>query len=236
MPTETNDATLEREREIAEEEAYEREVYGSGSVPDITVPLKRVSAAIVRDWTRAALVPAALKRLYDIGMGVTRFEVPTMAGNVVKIPAPASVQARALQAVIGVGVPQSVGLTGEGEQLPGVIAVGEWELEEHRIEAHSGVRSLPAAVSTGGIEVPPEPPAQEPYVAPEGHEVVEIVESATAGDVLSTEDAPPAHEPIAAPVRDLAKTILARRRASRGIVPGEDTVPGIQPGATDGVR
>jgi hypothetical protein len=171
--------------------------------------LQRVSANVVREWARAALVPKALSRLYEIGMGITQFKVPTEAGNVVEVPASASVQRAALRDVIAVGVPSQVGIAPEAVDLPGVLALGELELDDARAEAHAGVRSLPASVSTGGIEVPaPEPvPAYEP---PPEHRVVEVIESATLGE--SPADTTPA---IIDERRALAKAILAKRRRAK---------------------
>lgn len=198
----------EREREEREEEDYEREAFGD-LVPDITQPIRRVSAALVRDWVRATLVPKAVRRMAEIGMGVTRFDVPTAAGNTVRIPAPSSVQQRALAAIIGIGVPQQLGLTGEGGELPGVIALGPLELDEARREAHLARGILP---TSGGIEVPsPVDPLVAPaYEAPEGHTIVEVEENGVTNDTRA--DVPPPPLPTEP---TLAQQILARRRASR---------------------
>lgn len=175
---------------------------------DISGPLKRVSANLVRDWARAALVPAALQRLYEIGMGQTKFATPTVTGAVLDLEAPPAVQRAALRDVISVGVPGQLGIVGDAEQLPGVMAFGEWELEEARAEVHGNVRKLPESVTTGGIEVPA-PEAAVPYEAPADHEVVEIVE--TADGTVAADQAP--HEPVVDPVRSLAREFLARRRS-----------------------
>lgn len=195
---------------------------------DIAVPLKRVSANLVRDYARAVLVPEALLRLHEIGMGKTTFATPVATGAVLQLEAPPAVQANALKAVIAVGVPPQVGLVGDAEPLPGVIAVGEYELQEARDEAHTGVRSatLPRA---GGIEVSDaieraprggavkaEPDDVPPaYVPPEGHDVVEVVE----GGAALGESEPAPHVPVTDPKRALAAMFLAKLRANpkRGV-------------------
>ncbi len=204
------DDRVEREREEREEEDYEREAYGSLTIPDIHEPIKRVSAALVRDWVRANLVPAAVQRMHDIGHGVTKFDVPTAAGNTVRVPAPSSVQQRALAAIISIGVPQQLGLTGEGGELPGVIALGPLELDEARREAHQGRFPLP---TSGGIEVPLSPASGAPiYTPPEGHEITVVEEGiGSTGSDTRGEVAPPA--PPSTPT--LAQQILARRRARK---------------------
>lgn len=222
--TDRDDDRDERTREEIEEEEYERETFGD-LVPDINQPIRRVSAALVRDWVRATIVPKAVRRMAEIGMGITRFEVPTMAGNTVRVPAPSSVQQRALAAVISIGVPQQLGLTGEGGELPGVIALGPLELDEARREAHQARGILP---TSGGIEVfategvapgagespklasEGSTPSAPVYVAPEGHTIVEVEENGVTNDTRA--DVPPPPPPTEP---TLAQKILARRRAAR---------------------
>lgn len=182
------------------------------AVPSIHTPLKSVSSSLVRDWVRSALVPQAVMRLYEIGMGVTKFDVPTMAGNTVNIEAPATVQRAALRDVISIGVPAQIGLTPDEGEVPGVLALGEWELAEARSDVHdasaANVTHVPRV--TGGIEVP-EPEVN--YQPPEGHEVVVVTEdgSEAARDVRGEEPPPPPD-----PDRNaLARSILAKRRAAR---------------------
>lgn len=233
-----------REQERAEEAAYETEFVGSGAKPDLGIPLKAVSSSLVRDWVRSALVPDAVKRLFDIGMGVTRFDVPTMAGNTVNVPAPSSVQVRALQGVVAIGVPQQLGLTDEADPVPGVLAVGEWELAAARDEVHpSDTRRL-----TGGIEVSAtdEPstvalPNVDPsgvtpgsvagisnYVPPEGHDVIVVEEDAHVSNDTRADEPPP---PVDADRNALAREFLARRRAARQTLrgPGAGPMPGEHP-------
>ena len=203
--------TAEREQELSEEREYEEEtVRYSYRTPDLTVPLKRVSANMVREWARAALVPAALQRLYEMGMGVTQFKVPTAMGNVVEVPAPAAVQRAALHDVVSVGVPGQIGLTGEADQLPGVMAFGEWELDEARGEVHGASRSLP---TTGGIEVVPQAAPADAYEPPPDHSIVEVHEG--VGAPADAERSVEEHEVAPDPKRVLAAQILAKRRNGR---------------------
>lgn len=173
----------------------------------LRMPLKRLSASLVRDWVRTTLVPEAVKRMHEIGMGQTTFDVPTMTGKVVQVPAPASVQQRALAAIIAIGVPPQVGITSEGAETPGVIAMGPVELDDARAEVHA--RYLPRI---GGIEVPAggaETP--ETYVPPPDHTVVEIDEHTSTHDDRRAE-VPPPPPPRS---KTLAQVILERRRAAR---------------------
>lgn len=163
--------------------------------PDFSSPVKTVTANFVREWVRAALVPKALQRLYEIGMGVTEFETPVGMGTKF-IEAPAAVQAKALQAVLMIGVPGQLGLVGESDQLPGVIAVGEWEMADAREEAH-GQRYLP-------------------YAPPEGHEVIEVNAGSGTASFDDTAAVPPPPLPS---TPTLAKQILARRKARKTTPP-----------------
>lgn len=203
MSSEPRDAIEERAREEREEEAYEIE---ATAVPDIAVPFVAVKTALVRDWVRAMLVPPAVKRLYEIGMGRTRFDVPTAAGNTVRVPAPAAVQVRALQGVIGIGVPQQLGLTGEGDELPGVLAVGEWEMAAVREGVAQGAGESPKLASESSSLSAPA------YVPPEGHEVIVVDDEAAVTSDTRAEEPPP---PVNPDRNALAKAILAKRRAAR---------------------
>lgn len=194
----------------------------SDAIAGIETPVVKVSAQVVRDWVRAVMVPPALKRMYEIGMGVTKFEVPTMAGNVVQVGAPASVQQKALAAVIALGVPPQVGIAdGSEDETPGVLAVGEWELQDAREAVHGSRAALPPGVVSSGSEPSePAPAAEEPtagepaYQPPEGHGVVEVIER---GDGTSEiVNAPPEARPARAPdTALLAKLILAKRRLAK---------------------
>lgn len=217
----TDDAAIERAREEREEEAYERETIAA-DVPDIRLPFVGVKSAVVRDWVRAALVPKAITRLYEIGMGVTRFDVPTMAGNTVRVEAPAAVQRAALRDVIAVGVPPQVGLASDDDALPGVLALGEYELAAARDEVHTDTPSLPHGVTIAESEPDERGIVRGTiagkladllnayrYVPPDGHEVVVVEEAEATADGRATEPPPPVD-----PQRNaLAQAILARHRA-----------------------
>jgi hypothetical protein len=211
----------ERPDEVPEEGVAEGAPAETGAIAGIETPIVKVSAQVVRDWVRAMMVPPALKRMYEIGMGVTKFEVPTMAGNVVQVGAPASVQQKALAAVIALGVPPQVGIAdGSEDETPGVLAVGEWELQDAREAVHSSRAALPPGV----VPAEPEPsePANEPasdagepaYRPPEGHGVVEVIErgDGTSEIVNAPAEALPARAPDTAL---LAKLILAKRRLAK---------------------
>ena len=64
----------------------------------------------VREYVREHMLPNIVQRLYEIGMGTTRFEQATMVGKVVKVPASPAVQVRALDSLKLLGVPQQLGL------------------------------------------------------------------------------------------------------------------------------
>jgi hypothetical protein len=186
-------------------------------VPAIGLPLKQVSSSLVRDWVRSALVPSALERLYKLGMGQLTFATPTQAGNVVHIEAPPAVQRAALRDVIAVGVPQSVGLTGEGDALPGVLAMGEFELQQARSEVHArrvgdgSNGTIGERIDAIADEIVEKVLGTE-YVAPEGHEVVEITESATSSADDRAAEPPP---PVDPDRNALAREFLARRLAAK---------------------
>ncbi len=190
----------------------ERAEYDDGptEVVDIRVPFVGVKSALVRDWVRAALVPDAVKRLFEIGMGRTTFAVPTMAGNVVNVPASAGVQTKALQGIIAIGVPQQMGLVAEDGEMPGVIAVGEWELAEARGDAHD-LRERAAHAMIGPVDQPEQGDALGRYVPPDGHTVT-VVEDAEVSNDAKADEPPPAPDPDR---NALAREFLARRRAAR---------------------
>lgn len=221
----------ELERRLGDDDAHVAEFVGSGAKPDLGIPLKAVSSSFVRDWVRSALVPDAVKRLFDIGMGVTRFDVPTMAGNTVNVAAPSSVQVRALQGVVAIGVPQQLGLTDDADPVPGVLAVGEWELAAARDEVHpSDTRRL-----TGGIEVPERTEPDDcgdvlhSYQPPEGHEVVVVEDEDSHVTNDTRAEMPP--PPVDVDRNTLAREFLARRRAARQTLggPGAGPMPGDHP-------
>lgn len=171
-----------REQEEREEREYVREAYGADGLPGITQVVVKHPAKLVREWVRSVLLPPAIKRLYDIGMGVQTFDQPTAAGNVVTIEAPPMVQAQALKTLIGIGVPSQVGLVDDdGNALPGVLALGALDLDAARREAHG-----------------------ERYMPPEHYDAVRA--AITAGDPAATvrdEDAP------SLPMRPMEERIAA---------------------------
>lgn len=131
---------------------------GSAGLPSISQALAMaLDARAVRAYVRATMLEPAVRRLYDVGMGIQEFRVPTMAGTVVLVPASPSTQVRALTALIEIGVPKTVGLAegGDGE-LEGVFALGPLELDQARKAAH-GERYIAAPVEVMGM-APPDAP------------------------------------------------------------------------------
>lgn len=148
------EADAARAREIAEETAERYATRGSQSVATLESVIERSTAVVlaktVREWVRSVLVPPALLRLHDIGHGLTRHEVATMVGTVM-VPPSASVQVKALTALVGAGLPSQVGLVdADDNALPGVFALGELELANAREAAH-GDRAF-TALGMAGVE------------------------------------------------------------------------------------
>lgn len=202
--SEHDDARDERAREIDEEREYERAARGAAAYPPIgSERITLYTAKTMRDWVRSVLLPPAIKRMFDIGMGVEKFQQPTAAGNVVTIEAPPMVQQRALAVLISVGVPTQMGLVdNDGNTLPGVFALPGLELDAARQEAHgeryvppeqyAAVRAAitagdPAATVRNDDEVPigPTRPMEERIEAGE-FTVVEVEEG--IGTSLSQDD------------------------------------------------
>lgn len=200
-------AREEREREEREEREYEREAYGADALPDLRSTLVATPAKLVREWVRAALLPGAIKRLYDIGMGVQTFQTPTMAGNVVEIEAPPMVQAQALKTLVSIGVPTQMGLVDDnGDTLPGVLALGTLELDAARAESHgdryvspetharlvAGVQNGDPAATVRDDDVTPAPmrPMSERIEAGE-FTVVEVEEGVNSPGKAEDVDTPP---------------------------------------------
>jgi hypothetical protein len=213
-----------RTREIAEEEASRRDRIGSRQLASLSSALgHQVTARVIREYVRAVMIEPVVKRIYDIGMGVETFDVPTMAGNTVTVPASASVQVKALSALIQVGVPSQIGLVDDdGQVLPGVVALGELDMRSVQTTEHAA--RLGAAARVFGAE-PAErsdnpaatfSPAMEQRVAAGEFEVVEIEEG--HGVVAASPDvAPP---PVNESEMTLEQKILAKRRAKRAQVNG----------------
>jgi hypothetical protein len=194
-----------------------------------------VGAKLIRDWVRSQLIPSAVMRLFEIGTGQAKFDVPTEAGNVVTVEAFASVQVQALAKLVDIGVPRQLGLIDStGEDLPGVIALGPLELDELQTIQHAqrfpqlarfaGNGAENGHPSNGDAEVSPAGPSQpafsetdgvvlSPSVRSGGYEIVEIEQDAMA----APEGQKPGEVPPPPIKREptLAQQILARRRAAR---------------------
>jgi hypothetical protein len=137
------DAEIERTREIEEEHEYRRAVV-SDALPSIEGAFAVHTSKLIRDYVRSVLSPPLLKRMYDTAMGVEKFDTPTAMGNVVRVEASPGVQMATARALVQIGVPAQLGLTdGDGNVLPGVIALGPLEMDAARRESH-GERYVPA--------------------------------------------------------------------------------------------
>lgn len=197
------DAIAERTREEVEERQYDREYKGADALPGLGDAHVGYPAKLVRDWVRSVLVAPAIKRLHDIGHGIQKFTVPTEAGNLVLVEAPSSVQVKALTALVGIGIPTQMGIVdGDGNLLPGVLALGPLDLDAARQQAHgeryvspevearvrAGVRAL-----TGDPTTPPLPPMHERVEAGE-FQMVEVDEG-VGHDSRNDEDVAPGSIP-----------------------------------------
>lgn len=99
----------------------------------------------MREYVRTHLLPSVVQRLFDIGMGTTRFEQTTMVGKVIQVPASPAVQVRALDSLKLLGVPQQLGLADDdGNTLPGVLVMPPLELDATREIAHASMHGAPA--------------------------------------------------------------------------------------------
>lgn len=222
-----------RARELADEAAARHERYDSeqrpgvldrvaaDTVADISGQFGLHTAKLIRDWTRSVLGVHALKRLFDIGMGVAEFDVPTMTGRVVTVPASAGVQVKALATIVAVGVPRQLGIVDQGDgELPGVFVLGELDLDEARREAHGERYMRPdgalPAMTDGRTGPPGEPlPPMAERIAAGEFELVEIEESAVDPGMVGDGDRAPEPLPPAAP--SLEQQILAKRRRQRSV-------------------
>jgi hypothetical protein len=185
-----------------------------------------IGARVVRDWVRAQLIPAALTRLYNIGMGTQKFTIATEKGGLVDVEAFASVQVEALSKLVDLGVPRQLGLVdSDGEDLPGVIALGVLELDEVQRDQHS--ERFPQLKRLGegdGVEVAADDESQtgisdigdvmlSPSVRSGGYEIVEVPQEAMiAKDGEKPGEVPP---PPLSTEPTLAQQILAKRRRDR---------------------
>lgn len=176
---------------------------------------RQITARLAREYIRATLLEPMIGRVFEIGMGITTFEVIApgrgkKAARRVRVEAPAAVQVQALLGLTALGVPTQLGLVDDdGNTLPGVVALGELDLVAAQ-ETALGGRFTAVAQALGNGNGNGNGAAPEP--APESFEVVEVdeVDAATArmvGDV-----APP---PIKPNGLTPEQVILARRRAAR---------------------
>lgn len=111
------------------------------------------TAAWIRESVRQHLLPSAIQRLYRIGMGIEHFAVPTMVGKIVRVPASASVQARALRDLVAIGVPQQLGLVDDqGNSQAGVIALPPLDLMQAQAARHGAQAALDALEQALGQE------------------------------------------------------------------------------------
>lgn len=161
---------------------------GSAALPRIGREIaSMLNSKVIRRYVQAVLAERAIGRLYDIGMGVTTFDVPTMTGKIVRVPAAASVQVKALMGVISIGIPSHQQVVDEdGNALPGVFAMGPLELDQARRIAH-GDRYM---AQPEAIEAPPPRPMAE-RIADGEFTVVEVDETAAVAG--RDDDAEPAN-------------------------------------------
>lgn len=212
----------------------------SDDLPSIESVKVHHTAKVIRDWVRTVLCPPALKRLYDVGMGVQTFATPTAAGNVVNIEAPPVVQVNALKVITALGIPTQMGLVdGNDNEAQGILALPPLDLDAARQVAHGdryvapdvharAVAQLqPGTAKPHEDELPasvvtPLRPMSERIAAGE-FTVVEIDEGVKTAD--TREDAAPG--PIA-DVETPAKAALRRHRermAARARAPVSSALP-----------
>lgn len=215
------EASRLRAQEVNEEKQYVFESREERRERIEKVNVTRTARAM-RGWVLKHLIPDAVLRMYDIGMGVQTFDTPTAMGNVVQIEAPPMVQQRALAALIGLGMPTQIGLTDDQpDRLPGVVALGPLDLDSARAQVHGDryvspeahARLLAAAhnggvVPTGPIEDAPVPVPMEERIANGEFQVIEVEEGVGVAS-HSSDDAPPG------PIADMEtpeKAALRRHR------------------------
>lgn len=120
----------------------------------------------MREYVREHLLPAVVDRLYTIGMGVTRFEVVTMTGKKVRVPASPAVQVRALDSLKQLGIPTQVGISDDdGISLPGVIVLPPLDPTEAVNMAADAVEYIDEDVHPT-TSTPDTPPATDSTVSP----------------------------------------------------------------------
>lgn len=166
------------------------------------VAIKGQTAKVIREYVRAVMIDAVVKRQFGIGMGIVKIKQPIVVGNRVEMiesEASDTVQRAALAELIRVALPTKV----EGEQTPfrGVIVLGEAGMVEAR--RRNAADRLEA---TG----PPKQIAE--YTPPPGFNVTVIEDDLTgAAPAASPDDAPPPANMT--PVTTRAREIAAKRRS-----------------------
>lgn len=158
---------------------------------------KGYTTKFLREWARATLVPPAILRMHDIGHGITKFATPTAMGNVVQIEAPPAVQRAALQNIIQLGLPPQLGLVDEdGETLPGVIALGQYDMDatqqQQHHERYTGIGpAIDGALAAEDRVADVLPPSSKSsYELPPEHELV-VVEEGIGTEAVTSEDRAP---------------------------------------------
>lgn len=207
-------------------------------------PLPARTARWARDVVRGHMAPELLVRLHTIATGQARFPVPTMVGTVVYVPASAAVQVQAAKVLLGLGIPQQLGLADDaGNELPAALALpalvgldGREAVPVSRrddgTQVYDGAALLavqpaePAAtphaeaVEVEGVVPPASPPTSStpPTFAPAPEialEYVEVDEDA-ARDLGSAPDAHRVEDVHAAtPINQAAVELVRRRLAAR---------------------
>lgn len=201
-----------RAREIEEERTSRQERIGSSALAKLDGQLtKAVTARVVREYIRSEMIEPIVKRMYDIGMGVETFDVPTMAGNVVNVPASALTQLKALLGLVQVGVPSQIGLVDDdGQTLPGAIVLGELDMQSARAQVHSPRLNQVSEAFGTIIETAL---ALDSALSPAMQfEVVEVDEGIDAAGRHEVDQAPPPIDPSEMTPEQI---ILAKRRARK---------------------
>lgn len=175
-------------------------------------PMDVVKAAVVRDFVRSMMLPDAIARLYNIGMGFETFTVPIAVPGMkdhpphvkmVDVEAEARVQVGALGKLLDIGLPRQVGLVdGSDKELPGVFTLGPMQLEEAREIASHG--TFMGRQPSGN-----DAPVSEIMKARADAGEFEIVEVEEGETVVASADQP---EPVVTQPPRLEQEILARRR------------------------
>lgn len=168
-----------------------------------------IAIRTVRAYVRDELMPDIIERMYEVAMGIQTFDVPTMVGTIVNVPASATVQMNTARALVELGVPKPRAQEGEGMPFAGIIVIGSEgpQLQEardraraHRLEDH-GVASIS--------------PQQQRYLPPPGHQIA-IVEDDLSNPARNTGGRDPDAAPDPIPNRPMTKAqeIAARRKAN----------------------